>query len=500
MTLLIMLAVAAAVTGQQIEPATLKAVGRVDPRFQSYNIEMVEVTGGRFWKPYRDGPPKDAADRYAYRRPMALDNKRLNRLATALGPAYIRISGTWASSTFVASKAGEDPPPGFTTMLLPSQWDAVAAFVKNTDGALILSAPTSAGARDAAGVWQAAQLEALLQASQARSIPIAGVTFMNEPNLIGLTGAPANYAMADYVRDFAGFAAVVRRVAPQARILGPDAVGGSGVEALNALGGIRMLPMDELIAAPKPAADIYTYHHYGALSERCATSGPMATTQKDATDPDWLARTEATFNFHAALRDRYASGTAIWVTETAQAACGGSPWAASFADTPRYIDQLGRLARAGVQAVFHNTLAASDYGLLDERDFSPRPNYWAALLWARLMGETVLDLPSPSSTLRTYAHCLKGRPGGVALVAINLSDTPATLSFNGRGQAFVLAKADDDAGVMLNNVKLQLGANDALPRMRGAQANGSAIVAPAGVTFVSLADAGTAACDARSHR
>jgi len=25
----------------------------------------------------------------------------------------------------------------------------------------------------------------------------------------------------------------------------------------------------------------------------------------------------------------------------------------------------------------HNTLAASDYGLLDEKTLMPRPNYWA---------------------------------------------------------------------------------------------------------------------------
>lgn len=29
-------------------------IGTVDDRFQSYNIEMVEVTGGRFWKPYKE--------------------------------------------------------------------------------------------------------------------------------------------------------------------------------------------------------------------------------------------------------------------------------------------------------------------------------------------------------------------------------------------------------------------------------------------------------------
>src|SRR5664279_1004498 len=36
-----------------IAPASLPRIGTIDPRFQSYNIEMIEITGGRFWKPYR---------------------------------------------------------------------------------------------------------------------------------------------------------------------------------------------------------------------------------------------------------------------------------------------------------------------------------------------------------------------------------------------------------------------------------------------------------------
>jgi hypothetical protein len=44
------------------------------------------------------------------------------------------------------------------------------------------------------------------------------------------------------------------------------------------------------------------------------------------------------------------------------------------------VDQLGRLAREEVQAVAHNTLVASDYGWLNDTDFTPKPNYWAALL------------------------------------------------------------------------------------------------------------------------
>jgi hypothetical protein len=39
-------------TAERLAPATMPRVATVDERFQSYNVEMVEVTGGRFWKPY----------------------------------------------------------------------------------------------------------------------------------------------------------------------------------------------------------------------------------------------------------------------------------------------------------------------------------------------------------------------------------------------------------------------------------------------------------------
>jgi DNA-binding SARP family transcriptional activator len=98
--------------------------------------------------------------------------------------------------------------------------------------------------------------------------------------------------------------------------------------------------------------------------------------------------------------------------ETADAACGGNPWASTFLDSFRDLDQLERLAKRGVQVMIHHTLASSANGLLDETTLSPRPNYWAALLWRRLMGPTVLDAgPSPVPSLHLYAHCLCDHPG-----------------------------------------------------------------------------------------
>src|ERR1700757_1921107 len=84
-----------------VDVAHMRLIGTVDERFQSYNIEMVEVIGGRFWKPYRNQPAKDNAsdsqqsgstpsgmnpNLYEYRPPIDLSNPRLRKLAAALGP------------------------------------------------------------------------------------------------------------------------------------------------------------------------------------------------------------------------------------------------------------------------------------------------------------------------------------------------------------------------------------------------------------------------------
>src|SRR5207244_1581376 len=103
-----------------IEPGRLTRIGTVDERFQSFNIEMVEVTGGRFWKPYGkqvdailqargNAPAGMNPDLYQYRAPIDLTNPRLRKLAAALGPAYLRVSGTWANSTYFHDS--DSPPP-----------------------------------------------------------------------------------------------------------------------------------------------------------------------------------------------------------------------------------------------------------------------------------------------------------------------------------------------------------------------------------------------------
>ena len=260
---------------------------------------------------------------------------------------------------------------------------------------------------------------------------------------------------------------------------------------------MQVLPAADL-AASTGDADAFSYHHYGAASQRCVAMGHQ-TSADHALSEDWLGRADQTLAYHRAVRDRSMPGKPFWNTETADAACGGNPWAGTFLDTFRYLDQLGRLARQEVTVVIHNTLVASDYGLLDENSFEPKPNFWGALLWRRNMGTTVLD-PGPSRQgLHMYAHCMRGQPGGVALLVINTSRTePASVAHPMPAERYTLAAAGrelESTRIRLNGNELALGAGDELPSLRGSRVPAGPVeLPPATITFLAVADAGNSGC------
>lgn len=503
MLLVALLAGSGALGGERVfDPRTMPAIGAVDERFQSYNIEMVEVTGGRFWKPFdlsstsgrteTDSEAQASPDReiHAYRPPIDLANARLRRLATALSPAYLRVSGTWANATYFADSDDppRTPPAGFDSVLTRAQWRGVVDFAKAVDARIVTSFAISPGTRDAAGRWRPEQARRLLAYTNLLGGSIAAAEYMNEPTLAAQNGAPAGYDAAAYGRDFRIFRRFLKRASPATLVLGPGSVGES---ASGAASGLRTT---DLLAASGRGVDRFSYHHYNTVSPRCGGKDRP----DDALSEDWLSRTGQSLAFYRALRDRFEPGKALWLTETADAACGGNRWDATFLDTFRYLDQLGRLARAGVQVVMHNTLAASDYGLLDEKTFEPRPNYWGALLWHRLMGRKVLDAgASPEPGLHVYAHCLRGTRGGVAVLALNTSrESTRRLSLATASERYTLRAAHlQDRSVELNGNTLHLDAGDQLPAFTAVPAPaGLVALAPASITFLTVPMAGNRAC------
>ena len=474
-----------------VKPVSMSRIGEVDERYQSYNVEMVEVTGGRFWKPYGPNTSSAGLDLFAYRSPIYLTSPRLRKLAAALSPAYVRVSGTWANATYFADSdaAPSAPPSGFDGVLTRQQWRGVVDFSQAVGAPIVTSFAVSPGSRDSTGAWTPDQASRLLAYTSSIGGRIVAAEFMNEPNVSALGVAPASDDAAAYGRDFKTFRSFLKRRAPATMILGPGMAGSTDAAS-------------RLLTASRPGLDAFSYHHYGMLSERCTGARPSEPAlSQTALSEEWLARTDQTLDFYRGLRDQFAPGKPIWLTETAEAACGGNRWAATYLDTFRYLDQLGRLAKAGVQVVMHNTLAASDYGLLDEKTLTPRPSYWGALLWRRLMGTTALESGIPiQAGLHVYAHCQRGKPGGVSLLVINTdSHSTRTFSLAASSERYTLDAASlRDATVRLNGHPLELGAKDDLPNMTGVRTpSGNLIFAPATITFLAIPAAANRECRLR---
>lgn len=228
-----------------------------------------------------------------------------------------------------------------------------------------------------------------------------------------------------------------------------------------------MLHSEDLLRATGPVFDVFSYHLYAAVSERCASmGGNVQTTPAAALSEEWLSRPEKIDAFYAGLRDRFEPGKPLWITETADAACGGNPWATTFLDTFRYLIEHGSLAQRGVKVIMHNTLASSDYGLLDPNTIEPRPNYWATLLWHDLMGTTVLDPQiSPAPNIYAYAQCLQGRPGGVTLLVINADrQREFTITLPEAAERYTLSSRQlQDTAIQLNGNTLRLNSSGNLP-------------------------------------
>lgn len=490
---------------QPINPEAFIVVGEVEARYQSYNVEMAEVTGGTFWKPFTDaqraGTEKildetaqpsditgfaDMSSLMAPRAPVDLSGARIRTLTKALGPAYMRVSGSWASHTYFDIDGVGAHPEGYDANLTIEQWDGVIDFAKTVDAELVTSMANTEGAHDETGAWNPGNSRRWLQYTREHGLKIAAAEFMNEPDVASLMGAPKGYNAVDYGRDVRIFAKMLREVSPESKFIGPgSAVGGDGATFAVP---IPHIPTRDLMKEANTAPDIFSYHHYYGLSER---GRGMAHQPADRVlTEEYLALTERTLDSYAAIHDEYAPGTPYWNTETGDAAMGGNSWSPTWLDCPRYIDQLGRLARRNVTAVMHNTLCASDYALLDDVTHAPRAKYWAALLWARTMGTMVYDTSIPlREGLHLYAHSRRDGKPGYALVAINTSrDAETVVSLPLAADIYMLTgEALRSQTVLCNGTVLKMVDDHTLPEIAPRRVGaGELTLPPVSITFITI--------------
>ena len=499
----------------RLAPGTLKALRQTSPMLVSYNVEFAEVTGGTFWKSYTPeqlaGTEEFQVDltgdiAAAYRDlmqvypPIDLYNERLRRLAGSLGPAWARVSGSWATKTFYDfdGTTGGRVPEGYQNILTKEQWIGVLDFVKATGAKLLVSVSNCQGLHSAHEPWTPVEAEKLFRFSREYGVPIRAAEFTNEPNLMENSGLPAGSTPEDYRRDQDLFFTWLKKNYPECAAVGPcpsasngDISFGKGSSSGHPV--FQSCRCSDLMEGTRVPLDVFSYHYYNGRSER--TAGFMPSTHWDASEAcseDYLKVAARFAECYAALRDRYAPGAELWVTESGDASGGGDTWASTYLDVLRTLNELAGFSRISSGVIFHNTLASSDYGFLERQTFNPRPNYFAVLLWNRLMGTTCYDTQEPiREGAHVYAHSRRdGRDGAAYLVINNNRKEATTVELPKEADVYALSGEGGNmraTTMTLNGRPLALDEKDALPDLSPArQAAGMAVVAPGGCTFFVL--------------
>ena len=470
----------------------------INPCLMSYNVEMTEVTDGTFWKAYtpeqiagtEEFPPikgmHEMANLMQWYDPIDTTNPRLIKLAKEFGPVWVRVSGTWATKTYYDFD-GKGMPEGYQSALTRQQWVNLINFVDALGAKLLISVANCEGLHHADEPWNPSEAEKIFALSKELGHPIDAVEFTNEPNMFVVTGFPVGYTAEHFRRDQDLFHRWVRDNYPETVIVGPCTVDGNAV-SMGPGGGEKSsagigaafgttATTEELMDGCVEKLDVFSYHYYNGISERLAAVMPTAHwLAEQATSEPYLAMAGACARAFAPYRDKYVPGGEMWVTESGDAGGGGDTWASTYLDVLRTLNELGDFASVTDGVIFHNTLASSDYGFLKHGTFEPRPNYFAALLWNRLMGHTVYASGEQiREGAHVYCHSRKDGKEGRAYLIINNSAEATKVELPGEAQAYVLGgNGDLRSRVMyLNGKALTLGENDELPALDGETVSGT---------------------------
>lgn len=490
-----------------LNPDLLKPLRETDPALTSYNIEMTEVTGGTFWRSYTpeqvaglepfvlDADMNSKEKMMEVFPPINLYEPRIRTLAAALGSVWVRVSGTWSVKTYYDfdGHTGGIAPEGFESVMTKKQWNGVLDFVKAVNGRLLVSVANCSGVHDEDGRWNPSQAKLLFDYSRDYGVPISAAEFMNEPNLMTMGGAPEGYTCVDLCRDQDLFFRFLRENYPDVLLVAPGATCDTDEDSDNSeevkklLESLHIVSTNDIMKGCQILPDIFSYHYYNGTSERGAGMGGHWKPE-EALSEEYLDTCASSCRLYKKIRDHFCPGAPMWVTESGDAACGGNTWASTYLDVFRTANEFGRFSTMTHGVIFHNTLASSDYGLLDRKTHLPRPNYWVTWLWSQLMGSTVYDTKEPLRTgAHIYCHSRKDGKAGFAYLLINTSREEALVADVPRAftQYTLSATAIRSTEILLNGTPLHMVDDHTLPVLHAEkQTAGQVCLPPATVSFL----------------
>lgn len=485
---------------------TEKPIATVSDKFLSVAVDTSQVVGGLWWEGSR-GTSAGVGEKQT--RPLDFDRERLLNLARNLRPAYLRIGGSEADKVYYSLDGiTQELPSGFDYVFSKQDIDEIGSFASRVGYEVMFTLNGGPGYRDEEKRWASKDARRVIAYTREQGYPFTVWELGNE--ICGYAyvhGLKWFITGRQYARDIKELRKVVDEVAHGTKIAGPSSA------YWPLLGEMGRIYESFLRFGGGEDVDILTWHYYPQQSFRC----PVASRRAGPgvmLSPHHLWEVERWAHHVERLQERYAPDAEVWLGETGNAQCGGEPGVSDrFVSTLWWLDQLGRVAERGQKVTVRQTLVGSDYGLIDNSTLIPRPDYFASVLWKRLMGQRVLRVVlegAANKNVNAYAHCGNHPEGDGALTALVLNSNPYETvvvrfpDMNGKAVIYRGTQGNPDGRLVAVNSKiLSAAADGSVPRIDGATVHypKSApwiALPPLSWAFVVFPDAEAPACSTRT--
>lgn len=410
---------------------------------------------------------------------LNFSSPKVQSLAKALSPCYIRVGGTTADFLQFSPNSSYDRHRGhhpdynhgntinkvkFTNFTMTArQWDELNQFVETVGWDLIFDLNSLFRKN---GLWLPDNAKLLMDYTSQKGYKIAGWELGNEPDIWRNMGYHINGS--NHAKDYGILHSLLNQY-PQwknVEIIGPS------VTMLTNLYTYEYL-IDFLEAEGTGIVTNPTFHHY-------YDAGPSMTVEKFM-DPKLLDNLPTQINI-ATNTARHPPYGKFWLGETSSAYGGGvaglsDRYLAGF----MWLDKLGISASLGIGTVVRQDFYGGNYGLIDTKTLDPNPDFWLSYLYNTLVGKSVFNVTveDKSGYVRMYAHCTNTdrsiyKPGSLTFYGMNLKEEPTTVIFPQFKQGvvlhvYMLQPVGKDGlkskSVALNGKTLKLNPDYTLPNM-----------------------------------
>jgi heparanase 1 len=389
----------------------------IDPGFKCWNIDA---------SPNRQWETRDLSDPF------------LSYLGKGSLPGYLRFGGAGNDGlnyplNITAGDGTCGPPPksykGHFRCMNRTWFDNLMNFASDSTAKIVFG--INIDPKTKSGGWDPAQARSVMEYAIKKGYTFYGFELGNEQN--------GNYSPNLAAGAFQTLAKLLAELWPSAetrpKIIGPDIHGFHQDPATDkkSAGLLQYLgEFGETAAKLGVPMHALTHHEYIEVPEYPAAPA-------NASIFDLTGLIAKAVNHTLSTK---APGVQIWAGEIGPHN-GGSPgcdhsnmrWA-NFGDAFWYLDAMGQKAANGYSVFCRQDFVGIDYGMIDCATYNPLPDYYAGMLWSRLMGREVLSvdtaaLAKQSEHIRVYAHCAPATSNPTdRMVTVLVLNTSPTLTIN----------------------------------------------------------------------